>query len=150
MQKSPLFILTLLITISLVFGGCSYITGESPELPFSPPVSAQFIKNESPVEAYAFYSLNFGHHNFTVMDVRTPNEYASGHIPGALNRDFSSPSFSQSISDFDKDHNYLVYCRTGARSAAASKIMTELGFQHIINMIGGYSEWAAAGLPVTK
>ena len=150
MQKSPLFLLILLITVSSVLGGCSYVTGELPELSFSSPASEQVIKNVSPADAYALYSLNFGHFDFTVMDVRTPKEYASGHIPGALNRDFSSISFGQSIDELNKDHVYLVYCEAGGRSAAATSDMVRRGFTHIYNMTGGYSAWAADGLPVTQ
>jgi rhodanese-related sulfurtransferase len=151
-RKASLSSLLLLSVISLaiVFIGCDYITGEAIEPTFQTPAPEQVTKDVSVTEAYAIFALNAGHHDFTIIDVRTPEEYAAGHIPGALNRDYSSPAFKDDINDFDKDKIYLVYCQGGGRSAAASKVMVELGFKYIYNITGGFSAWLAAGLPVSK
>jgi rhodanese-related sulfurtransferase len=91
-----------------------------------------------------------GHSDFTIIDVRTADEYAAGHIQGALNRDYYAQTFKEDLAKFDRNSVYLVYCRTGVRSAAARDIMQELGFTHIYNMTGGINEWTAQGFPVVK
>jgi rhodanese-related sulfurtransferase len=151
-RKAGLSSLLLLsvISLSIVFTGCAYITGEAIEFSFQTPAPEQVTKDVSVTEAYAIFALNAGHYDFTIIDVRTPEEYAAGHIPGALNRDYSSPAFKDDINDFNKDKIYLVYCQTGRRSAATSQVMAELGFKHIYNMTGGISAWEAAGLPVNQ
>jgi len=81
----------------------------------------------------------------TVVDVRTPEEFAAGHLPGAVNIDVQDPSFADRIAELPKDGRYLVYCRTGNRSAAASAQMVEAGFTDVTNVTGGgYAELAAA------
>ena len=84
------------------------------------------------------------------IDVRTPQEYAGGHIGNAINIDFNSADFKEKINKLDKKARYIVYCRTGVRSAAASEVMAKLGFMDIYNMAGGVSAWEAAGLPIAK
>jgi rhodanese-related sulfurtransferase len=140
----------VLMLLSVFVGGCDYISGEAIEFSFRTPAPEQVTKDVSVTEAYAIFALGAGHYNFTIIDVRTPEEYAAGHIPGALNRDYSSPAFKDDINDFNKDKIYLVYCQTGVRSAAASKVMAELGFRYINNMTGGFSAWVAAELPISK
>jgi phage shock protein E len=147
---SQLLLLSFLAILPVIFGGCAYITGEAIEPSLQTPAPEQVTKDVSVTEAYAIFSLNAGHFDFTIIDVRTPEEYAGGHLPGALNRDYSSPAFKDDINNFDKDRIYLIYCQTGVRSAAASQVMAELGFKYINNMTGGYAAWVAAGLPVNK
>ena len=64
-----------------------------------------------------------------VIDVRTPMEYAAGHVEGALNLDVESGLFESSLESLDKEATYLVYCRSGRRSAIAAEIMREKGFE---------------------
>ncbi len=142
--------LAFLVISSAVFGGCAYITGEAIEPIFQTTAPEQVKKDVPVTEAYAIFSLNAGHYDFTIIDVRTPEEYTAGHIPGALNRNYYSPDFKDDINSFTKDKIYLVYCQGGGRSAAAIKVMAELGFKHIINMTGGFTAWVAAGFPVNK
>ena len=84
-----------------------------------------------------------------VLDVRTPAEFASGHIEGALNIDFYSKDFKDRLATLDKDKTYIVHCRSGARSARAWKIMRSLGFDEVYDM-GGIVEWAKKGYPLVK
>lgn len=140
----------LILLLAIIAVGCDYITGEAIDFSFQTPTPEQVTKDVSVTEAYAIFALDAGHYNFTIIDVRTPQEYATGHIPGALDRDYYSPIFKDDINDFNKDKIYLVYCGSGARSAAARDIMEELGFKHIINMTGGFSAWLAAGFPANK
>lgn len=76
-----------------------------------------------------------------ILDVRTPAEYAAGHLPGAINIDFLNPSFAGKIESLNKRKKYLVYCRSGSRSTKAVALMKEKEFRKVTNMTDGYSAW---------
>lgn len=84
-----------------------------------------------------------------LLDVRTPQEYAEGHIDGAMNINVQSDDF-QRIAEkkLSKDSTILVYCRSGRRSMNAAEILTGLGYK-VINLKGGIIEWKEERLPVT-
>lgn len=83
-----------------------------------------------------------------VLDVRTPAEFASGHLQGAQNIDIYDPSFRQNLSSLDKNQPVLVYCKSGGRSAEAAGILKELGFLKVYNIEGGILAWTNANMPV--
>lgn len=83
-----------------------------------------------------------------VIDVRTPQEYAAGHLEGALNIDVEAADFADRVGELDVDATYVLYCRSGNRAGAAAAQMAELGFAHVTNA-GGLDEAASAtGLAV--
>ncbi len=84
------------------------------------------------------------------LDVRTPGEYAEGHLEGAQLIDFQSGNFENEISSLDKNATYAVYCRSGNRSGQAVKVMQDAGFTSVFNMNGGVIDWANAGLPLVN
>lgn len=85
-----------------------------------------------------------------LVDVRTPQEYAEGHIDGALNINVQSVDFQQMAEkELSKDSTILVYCRSGRRSMDAAGILTKLGYK-VVNLKGGIIEWKGDGLPVTN
>jgi len=84
----------------------------------------------------------------TVIDVRTPAELLDGMVLGAMNIDLQASDFRARIAQLDRDAKYLVYCRTGNRSAQAAAIMADLGFTDVVDG-GGFAELAAAGAPTT-
>ena len=136
----------LAVLSSIALGGCNSITGE---VVTTPPPSPQLeINNLSPSEVNVMVSASSYPIHF--IDVRTPEEFAGGHIDDAINIDFYSPDFENNIDQLDKNAFYIVYCRTGNRSAEASDIMLRHGFMHITNMTGGITDWIDAGLPVNK
>ncbi|MEM9831225.1 MAG: rhodanese-like domain-containing protein [Bacteroidota bacterium] len=86
--------------------------------------------------------------NTLVLDVRTPAEYAEGHIEGAINIDISDDSFSDKVAELEKDKTYIVHCAANVengRSAKSLKIMSDLGFEHLISMEGGFTAWQQEG-----
>ena len=85
-----------------------------------------------------------------LLDVRTPSEFASGHLAGATNIDFESGTFATDILKLDKAKTYAVYCRSGNRSGQATAIMAKDGFKSIINLDGGINNWQSAGNPVVN
>ena len=132
----------LIIGSAAILSGCSFITGGTPP--------AGTIQNVTPTQAYELTLQNQGNTRFVILDVRTPEEYAAGHIEGAVNLDFQSVKFKEEVNKLDKYRTYLVYCRTGVRSAAASKMMGETGIKNIYNMTGGITDWQARGYAVVK
>ena len=80
-----------------------------------------------------------------VLDVRTPEEFNSGHIPNAINIDIYSDYFRTDISALDKSKSYAVYCRSGKRSVDASSEMDLTGFKSTFNLTGGIIEWVDSG-----
>jgi len=81
-----------------------------------------------------------------VIDVRTPAEYAAGHIAGAQNIDVEAADFAAKIASLDKKASYLVYCRSGRRSAIAADTMAKAGFTDIVDG-GAMADLVAAGAP---
>ena len=110
----------------------------------SPAKSA--VKN---VGAGEFDQLRRGT-NVVVLDVRTPAEYAEGHLPGAVLVDYRAPDFTEKVAKLDKSKTYLVHCAAGVRSAKACTKMEGLGLTNLINLEGGVSAWKEAGKPLTK
>ena len=84
-----------------------------------------------------------------ILDVRTPEEYAEGHLDGAVLVDFYEPDFADQLAALDTDVPYLVYCRSGNRSGQTIPLMQQLGFDSAVDVDGGILAWAAAGLPTT-
>ncbi|MBO6794329.1 MAG: rhodanese-like domain-containing protein [Balneolaceae bacterium] len=81
--------------------------------------------------------------DLVILDVRTDPEVAEGMIEGAIQIDYRGENFAEEVAKLDTSKTYVVYCRTGGRSAAASKLMTEeLGFKKVNNLLGGYSEYS--------
>jgi len=85
-----------------------------------------------------------------VIDVRTPEKFLGGHIPGAKNIDIKEATFEEKISELDRSTNYVINCQMGGRSARATAKMDELGFKNVKNLLGGITAWGSAGLPIEK
>lgn len=83
-----------------------------------------------------------------VIDVRTPAEFAGGHLEGAVNIDVQSPDFDALVTQLDPAGSYYVYCRSGNRSAQAIDRMTALGFTDLTNGGSVESASSATGIPV--
>jgi rhodanese-related sulfurtransferase len=88
-----------------------------------------------------------------ILDVRTPEEYASGHIKNSTLmavQDIPANELDKKLKELPKDKKILVYCRSGRRSAAASTILVNNGFSQVYNMQGGITEWMNAGYETVK
>ncbi|WP_298301116.1 rhodanese-like domain-containing protein [uncultured Erythrobacter sp.] len=98
-------------------------------------------RDVSIAEASALLS---GEAGIVVLDVRTPEEFAAGHIEDAVNLDFLSEDFAANLAELGKDTTYVLHCKSGARSAKALEIMKEQGFESIAHMNEGFDAWTAA------
>lgn len=83
-----------------------------------------------------------------VLDVRTPEEFEGGHVPGARNADFLDEAFKTQVASLDKSRPYIVHCAAGGRSAKAVSLMKSLGFAKIYHMKEGFAGWQKAKGPV--
>lgn len=81
-----------------------------------------------------------------IIDVRTPAEFAGGHLDGAVNIDIQSADFTSRIESLDRNGSYVVYCRSGNRSGMAMAQMLDMGFTDVSN--AGSVEEASAALGI--
>jgi phage shock protein E len=123
----------LLVLLAAVLAGC----GGAEDTSLVPEIA----KRPAATEAAATAAR-------TPVDVRTPDEYASGHVPGALNLDVQAPDFRTRAAQLDRSKRYLVYCRSGNRSAQAVAAMRELGLD--VEDGGGLVDMAAAGFSANE
>lgn len=80
-----------------------------------------------------------------VVDVRTPDEFRSGHLKGAINLDVNDPEFENRVKVLVPEKKYLLYCRSGARTEAAKKVFQRYQISHIAIQKGGILAWMEAG-----
>ena len=83
-----------------------------------------------------------------IIDVRTADEYAGGHLDGALNIDVNGGTFEQQVDQLDRDLDYVVYCRSGNRAGTAVSIMQEMGFTSVVNAGSAQSASDATGIAI--
>lgn len=80
--------------------------------------------------------------NLQLIDVRTPEEFAQGHIDGALNLNFYDDDFTQQLEQkLDKGRPVMLYCRSGNRSGQAASEMVTMGFKELYDLKGGFMAW---------
>jgi len=82
-----------------------------------------------------------------LVDVRTPGEFASGYIPGAIN--IPVEQLSSRLSELPQDAEIVLYCRSGNRSASAARTLSQAGYSDIYDL-GGIIAWQRANLPITR
>ncbi|MCX5786622.1 MAG: rhodanese-like domain-containing protein [Elusimicrobia bacterium] len=111
------------------------------------PGNCDFPVNIAPEEAKNFIELR----NPTVIDIRTPDEYAAGHLEKVnMNLDYYAPDFKDQLAKLDKNVKYLIYCRSGGRSGKTLVMMKDMGFTEAHDIAGGINAWIAAGYPIVK
>ena len=76
-----------------------------------------------------------------LVDVRRPDEFAAGYIPGAVNIEVTAADFAQRVAKLDKTKPTYVYCRSGARSSKAAAQLSAAGFTQVYNLLGGVLDW---------
>lgn len=145
-------VVALLAVAALTASACSSGDGEasSSESGTKPPAAtgtaATGIEHLSP----SAFAERLSQPGVVLLDVRTPAEYAAGHIAKAQNVDAQASDFAKRLASLDKAAGYAIYCRSGVRSNAAAQQMRSAGFGRIADLSGGINAWTAAGNPVTK
>ncbi|MFV8326105.1 thioredoxin domain-containing protein [Flavobacterium sp. ZS1P14] len=108
--------------------------------------NGQASKNIKTIEAKAFAEKITATPNPQILDVRTPEEFASDPIANAKNVNWLSNDFATKAAKFDTTKPVFVYCKSGGRSQKAAEKLSELGFTTIYQLAGGILKWDAAGL----
>jgi phage shock protein E len=139
-------LLTFLFVV-LVLGAVNNATAQADGRNATTGKPATSVKNIDASEAAKLLDEN---KKIVVLDVRTPDEFAAGHIAGATNINFNDPKLKERIVALDKSKPYLVHCAAGGRSAKAREILKELQFQSIYHLDGGLKAWEKAGKPVVR
>lgn len=88
--------------------------------------------------------------SLVVLDVRTPEEFAAGHLPGAINIPHTEIGARVAELDGARDRDIVVYCRTGKRSAQALDLLEQSGFTRLFHLEGDYTRWSEEKRPVVK
>ncbi|MBA0883867.1 rhodanese-like domain-containing protein [Flavobacterium undicola] len=104
--------------------------------------NAQTATNIKTVEVTAFAKEIKTTQKPQILDVRTPEEFAAGHIDNATNVDWQGENFVKNTEKFNKNKPVYVYCKSGRRSLKASEKLSALGFKKIYNLDGGYLKWS--------
>lgn len=142
-QMKPNFLTATAVALAL--SACSAqgsAQGADTQMAADPTLSSTDIVNVSAADADEVIA---GDASLVVLDVRTPAEFAQGHIKGAINVDFRSDDFANNLAKLDKSRRYLLHCRSGARSSGALEIMQAQGFANVVHMNDGFEAWKAAG-----
>ena len=108
--------------------------------------NGQTQKSSKLIDPVAFKKEIAATPNAQILDVRTPEEYASEHLQNAQNVNWLSPDFVTNTSKYDKSKPIFVYCKSGRRSHLAAEKLAELGFTNIIELEGGILKWTSEGL----
>jgi len=112
--------------------------------------AAEFRAGVQHVKAEEAHQLMTDDKSIQVLDVRTPKEYAQGHIKGAINIDYYADDFAEQLEALDPNTTYLVHCRSGVRSGRSLPILKAKGISHLIHLDGGIRAWNSADLPVVE
>lgn len=111
----------------------------------NPDIEESFLALVDPEGAEAILAAG----GVEIIDVRTPEEFAEGHLPNADLIDISAPDFASRIEALDRSATYFVYCRSDNRSGQATALMVELGFDSIYELEGGTIAWLSSGRTLT-
>jgi phage shock protein E len=145
-----------LLAISVIFfliGSAIYLKKQSPEnnvIVGQQKITPQDRKNQTneklyqsidTLDAQKLINKHQSDQNFAIIDIRTKEEFEDGHLAGAINIDYYQDSFIDQINKLDKEAIYLIYCRSGKRSAEALKILKASHFQTVYELTGGYQSW---------
>jgi rhodanese-related sulfurtransferase len=114
--------------------------------PAAPQTAAAAQLAPLPVEVSVKEAASLRDQGAFVLDVREPDEWDAGHIPGATLIPLGE--LPNRLSDVPADQNVVVVCRSGNRSAQATDLLRQAGLSHTTSMAGGMNEWAAAGYEV--
>jgi thioredoxin len=112
--------------------------------------SCQSTSKTSNIDVEAFNTAISQGANIQLVDVRTPEEFLSGHIKNALNIDVNGANFEADVASLYKDIPVYVYCHSGSRSADAANKLLKMGFKQVFNLNGGIMAWKNSNMPVVE
>jgi rhodanese-related sulfurtransferase len=153
MQSKLIF--TLVIALLIAAGCSSDGSTEAESTPTSSEVASSPDAETSDALGVRLVSATEGAEiqadppaDLVILDVRTPDEFAEGHIEGAILIDFYADDFGDQLTELDPGVPYLLYCRSGNRSSLTASMMQNLGFTDVADVDGGIGAWTSAGHPL--
>ncbi|QXD13778.1 rhodanese-like domain-containing protein [Rhodocaloribacter litoris] len=138
---------TLPLLFTLVLSGAA-CRDEAPQAPEPAPEATATVVREVPPDTLA--ARLAAERPPLVLDVRTPEEYAGGHVPGALNIPHTEVAARLGELAPYRDREIVLYCRSGRRAGIAADVLKEAGFSRLAHLSGDMPGWAARGLPVEQ
>jgi len=111
------------------------------DYPHCPPRRWDLLKRQLDNLRPALFRERMAHDDAQLLDVRTPEEFAKGHLPGARNLDYLGADFLEDLEALPTEPTYLVYCRTGRRSVRTCTLMRNAGFRSVYHLDGGLLAW---------
>jgi rhodanese-related sulfurtransferase len=130
-----MLIMKNLLWLALLLSGLACTRNASAQKKIGPDEFEKMIKTDKTVQ---------------LIDVRTPEEYAAGHLEGARNFDYYASDFGQKLSKLDKNKPVLVYCAVGGRSGSAAEQLNNMGFNNVVDLQGGIRAWTAKAKKVVQ
>lgn len=141
-MRSIIAKIALLLVLSISFVSCAQSTkSETNTIETREDVVVSLI---SPNEFYSKLG------DIQLIDVRTPEEYAKGHLKNSVNINFYDASFTEDMNKLDKSRELYIYCRSGGRSGKASRQLEKMGFTKVYDLQGGIINWDKNNLEVIK
>lgn len=138
-------LLSLLAAVGLSTTGCSAQAGKLASSAKTAPSDVITI-----LAPQAFINQAKADTTSILLDVRTPKEYAEGHLANARQLDYlNTEAFDAGIKQLDKSRTYYIYCRSGKRSHSACLKMKKQGFK-VYDMEGGILNWTKLGMPIER
>ena len=133
---------SVFLSLFILLGGTAVMEGNAGD--------KRILKDVSADKTLELIEENAENSDFVILDVRTISEFRDGHLENAENLDFYADTFKDELGKLDKNKSYLIYCASGNRSGKSLKIMDEMGFAKVYNMLGGFKGWSGKGLPFVK
>ncbi len=141
MKKLATISLAFLLTIGMISCGNS----QDKKASTTDQPNGSIAKNISTTQ---FQEMVKSKENAIILDVRTPQEVASGAIEGNVALDYYGNDFTAQLNKLDKNAPILIYCAVGGRSGDAMRKMQKMGFKEVYNLSGGIRAWQSEGKPV--
>jgi rhodanese-related sulfurtransferase len=133
----------LIALLSFTYAGCAQSQqgkGAAPETAAEAPIALSPQQFKEAIDAG----------NARLIDVRTPGEYASGHLPQSANMDWTGKDHEQQFAQLDPNEPILLYCRSGGRSGQALEYLHGQGFKNVRHLEGGIGAWTQVGFPTVQ
>jgi len=137
-MKSPIPLVRMLAAVAMLVCGAAARAGDA-------PAPATLVSQDALSARQAVHDAAL-----VVLDVRTPEEYAAGHVPGAINIPHDQVESRLAELAAARDQDVVVYCRSGKRAALALEVLQKNGFTRLGHLEGDMEEWSARGRPVDK
>ena len=112
-----------------------------------PSLAAGGLRDVTPQDAFGALQMDS---SILVLDIRTPREFAAGHLEGAININYYDRDFARKIGALDPARTYVMYCQAGGRSHALMGAFSQSPFRNVMHIPAGFSGWRRQGLPFVK